>query len=84
MKWHFEIFIRDLTEFTDGLADALYEAGCDDGTLASCNLSASITFTRAAPTLQSAIESAIANIKSTGLKPGKLVIHDLDHYAEAV
>ena len=83
MIWDFEIFIRDLSEFSDDQAEALYgTAGCNDGLLASSNGRASISFGREAPTLQAAIASAIADIKSVGLIPGSVLIEDIDQYCQ--
>jgi hypothetical protein len=35
-------------KLTDDLVEALYEAGCDDGTMGTCNQAASILFDRQA------------------------------------
>ena len=67
MFWRFTAFIEGLDEFSDQQTDALYEAGCSDGTLASGGGRAWIRFARVAPSLQSAISSAIAHIRATGL-----------------
>ncbi len=67
MIWRFTLFIKGLTEFTDEQADALYEAGCSDGSLASGDGQAWIGFDREAGSLLAAVRSAIADIGQVGL-----------------
>lgn len=67
MSWRFVAHIKDLEEFTDNQANALYEAGCSDATLSSSCGRAKIAFDRQSPTLQSAIRSAVSEIAQTGL-----------------
>lgn len=54
-------------EHTDDLADALFEAGCDDGTLWSTGGVVQIGFSREAESLEAAIRSSIADVAKTGL-----------------
>lgn len=54
------------TQLTDNLVEALYETGCDDGTMGTCNQAASILFDRQADSLESAIRSAIADVQKAG------------------
>jgi hypothetical protein len=64
-------------EFTLVLADAsvsleqcnaLYEAGCDDGTISTIQGVTRIDFAREAANLEEAIRSAIANVSRAGLQ----------------
>ena len=64
--FHFELVLNPQTELTDELVEALYEAGCDDGTMGTCNQVASILFARQADSLESAIRSAIADVQKAG------------------
>ena len=64
--FHFELVLSPQTELTDDLVEALYEAGCDDGTMGTCNQAASILFARQADSLESAIRSAIADVQKAG------------------
>jgi hypothetical protein len=53
--------------YPDGdMASALYDAGCDDGTLFSSGGEAAIGFTRMAGTLEEAVRSAIADVERAG------------------
>ena len=74
MIWRFTLFIKGLSEFSDEQADALYEAGCSDGSLASGDGQAWIGFDREADSLLSAVRSAIANIGQVGLKIDRVEI----------
>jgi hypothetical protein len=48
--------------------DALYEAGCDDGTIVSRNGITFIAFDRKASTLEKAIRSATADVRAAGFE----------------
>ena len=64
--YHFTVILSGITEVTDEAADALYEAGCDDGSFASRDGMAFVMFHRDAPTLREAVHSAIADVKQAG------------------
>jgi hypothetical protein len=65
-KYEFSLVLKGSPELTEEMADALCEAGCDDGTPGTCNSVFSIDFHREADSLESALRSAIANVKSAG------------------
>jgi hypothetical protein len=65
-KYEFTLILQGSLELTEEVADTLFEAGCDDGTPGTCNDVFSIDFHREAKTLEEAIRSAIANVKSAG------------------
>src|SRR3954465_8321389 len=48
--------------------DALYEAGCDDGTIVTRNRVTFIAFDRKADSLEQAIRSAAADVGAAGLE----------------
>ena len=48
--------------------EALYEAGCDDGTIVTRNRVTYIAFDRKAASLEQAIRSATANVRAAGLE----------------
>ena len=48
--------------------DALYEAGCDDGTIVTRNKVTFIVFDRKAVSLEQAIRSATANVRAAGFE----------------
>jgi hypothetical protein len=48
--------------------DALYEAGCDDGTIVTRNRITFIAFDRKAVSLEQAIRSATADVRAAGFE----------------
>jgi hypothetical protein len=65
-KYEFTLILKGPIELTDEIADELFESGCDDGTPGICNGVFSIDFNRDADTLEEAIRSAVACVKSAG------------------
>ncbi len=70
--YEFEVILAGVSEITDDQADALFAAGCDDGTPASRDGRAWIHFDREAPSLEEAIRSAVAQVQATGLAVSKV------------
>ena len=62
---------------TDELAEALYEAGCDDGTPFSSQGVAAVGFSRQSASLEEAIRSAIADLQRAGLTVSR--VEPADH-----
>lgn len=60
---NFVLVVSGVSEVESWLEDALYEAGCDDATLAFRNRIAYLEFDRLAPTLQDAILSAVRDVE---------------------
>ncbi len=65
-KYEFALVLKGPLELTDDIADALFEAGCDDGTPGACEGVFSIDFHREAESLEQAIRSAIGDVKAAG------------------
>ena len=65
--YEFDVILKNVTEVSDEHADALFGAGCDDGTLVSRDGLAWVHFDREATSLELAIRSAVAQVQSTGL-----------------
>jgi hypothetical protein len=74
----FTIILAGVTEMTDEIATALYEAGCDDATPGSCDGVAHVAFDREAPSLEDAIRSAAADISKAGYSPLRIQIDQED------
>ncbi|MFV2067659.1 MAG: hypothetical protein ACC645_11835 [Pirellulales bacterium] len=60
------------------MAEQFYAAGCDDGTAASGCGEATIDFDRDAESLESAVASAVANVRSAGYSVARVQIDDQD------
>ena len=74
-KYEFTLILKGARELTEEIADALYEAGCDDGTPGTCNGVFSIDFHREADSLESALRSAIAHVKAAGCEVERVEIN---------
>ncbi len=72
--YEFNIVLKDTTEVTDDEADALFAAGCEDGTPASSNGTAWVHFDRQASSLEEAIRSAVGQIQAAGFGIAKVEI----------
>jgi len=72
MTYEFDLLLKDLREVSDEQADALFAAGCDDGTPACCNGIAWIHFDRQAPSLEEAIRSAVGQVQAAGFTVSKI------------
>jgi len=66
MNYHFTVVLANRDAMTPELTEALYEAGCDDGTPWSGEGAAAVTFDREAQSLESAIRSAVADVQKAG------------------
>ena len=65
-KYDFTLILSSPTELTEDLAEALFEAGCDDGTPGMAEGVVLIDFHRRANSLEEAIRSAITDVRSGG------------------
>ena len=68
----FDVILKDISEVTDEQADALFEAGCDDGTAASGDGIAWVHFDREASSLEEAIRTAVGQVHAAGLAVSKV------------
>lgn len=78
-KYEFTLILAASLELTEDIADALFAAGCDDGTPGTCNGVFSIDFHREAASLEDAIRSAIEDVRTAGYDVARVEIE-----AEAV
>ena len=73
-KYEFALILKGQHELTEEIADELFEAGYDDGTPGVCNGLFSIDFHREGNSLEAAIRSATANVKSAGYEVARAEI----------
>jgi hypothetical protein len=64
--YRFTVILAGLNEISDDLAEALFEAGCDDGSPWSSQGVAAIGFDREAASFEQAVRSAIADVQKAG------------------
>jgi hypothetical protein len=75
MRRHeFTLFLSGLAKITDEAANALFEAGCDDASPASCDGVVWMTFHREADSLDAAVRSAMADVQKAGFQVERLEI----------
>ena len=78
-KYEFSLIFRDAIELTEEVADSLFAAGCDDGTPGTCNGRFVVEFARQANSLEQAISTAIADVRTAGFE-----VEHVEIEAEAV
>jgi len=71
-KYDFTLILAASLELTEDLADALFAAGCDDGTPGTCKGVFAIDFHREAPSLEAAIRSAIEDVRTAGYEVARV------------
>jgi hypothetical protein len=64
--YRFSVILANLAEISDDLADALFEAGCDDGSPWSSQGVGAVNFDREAESFEQAVRSAIADVQKAG------------------
>jgi len=74
MATHEFTLILTVDELTEEQCNALYDAGCDDGTISTSQGVSRIDFSREAKTLEDAIRSAIADVNAAGLQVTRVEI----------
>lgn len=62
-EYDFALIVGGVPDLTDAVADALFEAGCDDATITVRHGRLYMEFGRVAPSLKDAILSAIQNVQ---------------------
>jgi hypothetical protein len=75
-SFEFQLVLGDVDSMSEGIADALYAAGCDDGTAFSSAGVAAVGFTREAKSLEEAIRSAISDVNKAGCRVSRVESSD--------
>ena len=77
-KHEFALILARPEESEDD-ADRLYEAGCGDGSISTCAGVTRIDFHRDADSLESAIRSAVADVKRAGFQVARIEIDSTEY-----
>jgi hypothetical protein len=72
--YDFTLVLSPGTELTEKLGNALFEAGCDDGSPGACEGVVSIDFHREAESLETAIRSPIVDVRKAGCAVARVEI----------
>jgi hypothetical protein len=70
----FTIVVSGVTELTEEIADALYEASCDDAGVGSCDGVLTVDFDREAESLGKAIGSAVVQVEHAGFSVARIEV----------
>ncbi len=65
--YEFTLILDGVSRITQKVEDALFEAGCDDALLGSCDGIVSLDFGRESDSCRNAILSAIENVERAGI-----------------
>jgi hypothetical protein len=76
----FQLVLNGVDAVNEQIADALYEAGCDDSTPFSSNGIAAVGFSREAQSLEEAVRSAIADVNKAGFVVSRVASPDESVY----
>jgi hypothetical protein len=66
MQYEFKVVLNDVSELSDDDGDALFEAGCDDGTIVSRDGNTFVRFSKESDSLEEAISSAAGAVSKAG------------------
>jgi len=66
-EFDFKLILSGITDFTDEQVDRLYDAGCDDATVAQRDGRVYMTFSRESESMASAVISAIVDIREADI-----------------
>lgn len=69
VEYDFTLVLSGISELTADAEDRLFESGCDDATLVVRSGRVRLDFTRAAPSFQDAVASAIRDVRRAGFVP---------------
>jgi hypothetical protein len=78
----FTLILSGVSEISDDLENAVFEAGCDDALLASRGGVVFLEFGRAAPTFREAVLSAVRDVRRAGYAVARVEPDDLVTLAE--
>jgi hypothetical protein len=74
-SYDFKLVLADISDVTDDQGDALFEAGCDDGTIVNRDGEVFVRFSRESATLEQAINSAAADVERAGFQVDHVEVH---------
>jgi hypothetical protein len=74
--YSFAITVAGTHELTDDIANALYEAGCADAGVGTCDGVLTVEFDRQAESLGDAIGSAVKNVQAAGYAVARIDVEE--------
>ena len=77
----FTVILAGVSEVTEAMADALFEAGCDDATPASSGGVVRLDFDREAESLGEALGSAVVDLEKAGCRVARIDIEPMPGFS---
>jgi hypothetical protein len=74
-SYEFKLVLSDVADVDERQEDALFEAGCDDGTIVSREGAVFVRFSRESTSLEQAINSAAADVARAGFRVDHVEVH---------
>jgi hypothetical protein len=74
-EYDVKLVLANVFDVTDDQGDALFEAGCNDGTIVCRDGQVFIDFTRESASLEQAINSAAADVERAGFQVDHVEVH---------
>ena len=74
-SYDFKLVLAGVSDVTDDQGDALFVAGCDDGTIVSREGEVFVRFSRESGSLEQAINSAAADVQRAGFRVDHVEVH---------
>ena len=74
-SYDFKLVLTGASDVSDDEGSALFEAGCDDGTIISRNGEVFVRFSRASMSLEQAINSAATDVERAGFQVDHVEVH---------
>ena len=74
-SYDFKLVLAGISDVADNQGDALFEAGCDDGTIVSRDGEVFVRFSRESASLEQAINSAANDVARAGFQVDHVEVH---------
>ena len=79
-SYAFTVVLAGVEELSEAIAEALYEAGCDDAGVGSCEGVVSVDFDRESESLGDAIGSAVKDVAKAGFAVARVEVDGRTRY----
>jgi hypothetical protein len=74
-SYDFKLFLVSGPDISDAQEDALFQAGCDDGTIVTRDGRVFVRFSRNSSSLEQAINTAAADVERAGFQVDHVEVH---------
>ena len=74
-SYDFKLVLAGVADVTDDQGEALFQSGCDDGTIVSRDGEVFVRFLRESTSLEQAINSAATDVQRAGFQVDHVEVH---------